>query len=45
MLKDDGYLLITDFSWVVQPKEDFELYGMYTNCSDIQNGPEDFKPF
>ena len=34
MMKDDGYLFITDFSWVDQPKADFADYGMYTNCKD-----------
>ena len=45
-LKDDGYLFITDFSWVNQEKSNFETYGMYTKGPN-ENGdpPKDFEIF
>ena len=43
MMKDDGYLFITDFSWVRMPKEDLADYGMYTNYKDLENGPPNFE--
>lgn len=45
-LKDDGYLFITDFSWVDQPKALFSTYGMHT-IAPGKNGepPKDFETF
>ena len=44
-MKDDGYILITEFSWVVQPKADFAEYGMYTAYKNGDKGPSNFEPF
>lgn len=43
-MKDDGYLFITDFSYVYQPKELFDEFGMYTS-SKYGGAPPDWKVF
>lgn len=45
-MKDDGYVFITDFSWVDQPKSEFGTYGMHTTAPGA-NGepPKDFETF
>ena len=43
-MKDDGYLFITDFSYVYQPKELVSEFGMYTSTR-YGGPPPDFKVF
>ena len=43
MLKPNGYLIISDFSYVNIPKRDF-FYGMYTS-TDKNEEPEEFSAF
>ena len=43
-MKEGGYLFITDFSWVYQPKDLFQEFGMYTS-SQYGGAPPDFKVF
>ena len=45
MIKDDGCVFVADFSWVVQPCDDW-FFGMYTKTI-TPNGPppKEFEPF
>jgi SAM-dependent methyltransferase len=43
-VKQGGYLHITDFSYVHQPKELFDLFGMYT-ATKYGGAPPDFEYF
>ena len=43
MIKPNGYLIISDFSYVNIPKRDF-FFGMYTTTEEKEE-PEEFSPF
>ena len=44
VVKDDGYMLVADFSYVNIEKEDFDLMGMYTSLPEGK-APSDFEIF
>jgi hypothetical protein len=45
-VKDDGFLFITDFSWVDQPLSKLGLYGMHTIApGEKGEPPKDFETF
>lgn len=45
LVKDDGYVLITDFSWEYCPSADNEMNGSYSTHPNGEAGPEPFGTF
>ena len=43
-VKSDGYLFLTDFSWVKQPCDNF-FFGMYTSFDGEGKSPKEFEIF
>ena len=43
-VKSDGYLFLTDFSWVKQPCDNF-FFGMYTSIDGEGKSPKEFEIF
>ena len=43
-VKSDGYLFLTDFSWVEQPCDNF-YFGMYTSFDGEGKSPKEFEIF
>lgn len=44
MIKDDGIVFVADFSWVVQPCDDW-FFGMYTKSIKPDTPPKEWETF